>query len=135
MIAAEAVVFLFRYQLHSKKNKVDKIPQRKPLLCANQDVARCLSSCFHTDDYIDTTRPFCNSMITGSINTCKTRIINFLSTKGMLLHIQLTNLSEKRVKCNTVVLICTMHSDIYNDLKQVRQGHSGSFSRKCLMKL
>jgi hypothetical protein len=90
MIAAEAAVFLFRYHLHSKKNKVDKIPQRKPLVGVNQDVAKCLSSCFHTDDYLDTTRPLCNSMISGSINTWKTRIINFLSTncmyQGTILH-------------------------------------------------
>ncbi|OEL29892.1 hypothetical protein BAE44_0009088 [Dichanthelium oligosanthes] len=72
-----------RYQLHSKKNKVDKIPQRKPMINASQDVARCLSSCFHTEDYIDTMRPLCNSMISGTINTCKTRVINFVSTNRM----------------------------------------------------
>ncbi|KAL6883706.1 hypothetical protein ACP4OV_011120 [Aristida adscensionis] len=72
-----------RYQLHNKKNKVEKIPPRKPMVNANQDVAGYLSSCFHTEDYIDTTRPLCNSIINGTINTCKTRIINFVSTNRM----------------------------------------------------
>ncbi|WVZ58745.1 hypothetical protein U9M48_008985 [Paspalum notatum var. saurae] len=68
-----------RYQLHNKKKKVDTIPQRKPIT-KSQEVVRCLSSCFHTEDYIDTTRPLCNSMISGTINTCKSRVINFVST-------------------------------------------------------
>ncbi|XP_062201424.1 protein PHYTOCHROME-DEPENDENT LATE-FLOWERING-like isoform X2 [Phragmites australis] len=72
-----------RYQLHNKKNKVDKIPQKKSMVNASQDVARFLSSCFHTEDYIDTIRPLCNSMISGTINTCKTRIINFVGTNRM----------------------------------------------------
>lgn len=71
-----------RYQLFNKK-KFDKISQKKTIINRNQNVAGCLNSCFHSEDYIDTTRPLCNSMISGTINTCKGRVINFVSTKDM----------------------------------------------------
>lgn len=87
---------LFRYQLFNKKNKVDKISQKKTITNQNhQDVARCLNSCFHSEDYIDTTRPLCNSMISGTINTCKTRVINFVSTNRMYQGMLYRHFAEK----------------------------------------
>ena len=130
-IVTIAAVICFRYQLHSKKNKVDKIPQRKPMINASQDVARCLSNCFHTEDYIDTIRPLCNSMISGTINTCKTRIINFVSSnrmyQGMFYRYFAKKVSSEEK---------TRHLQlVWFTLSQVIQGHSRLFSRKCLMKL
>uniref|UniRef100_A0ACD5TJZ1 Uncharacterized protein n=1 Tax=Avena sativa TaxID=4498 RepID=A0ACD5TJZ1_AVESA len=68
-----------RHQLHNKKTKVDKLPARKPMINASREkVATLLSSCFHTEDYKDEIRPLCNSMLSGSINSSKTRILNFV---------------------------------------------------------
>jgi hypothetical protein len=80
MIAAETVgLFCFRHQLLNKKNKVEKLPPRKPMINASREkVATLLSSCFHTEDYKDETRPLCNSMLCGSINSSKTRVLNFV---------------------------------------------------------
>jgi hypothetical protein len=87
---------LFRYQLLNKKNKVDKISQKKTITNqSHPDVARCLNSCFHSEDYIDTTRPLCNSMISGTINTCKTRVINFVSTNRMYQGMLYRHFAEK----------------------------------------
>lgn len=81
MIAAEAVgIFCFRHQLHNKKNKVDKLSNnRKPMINASREkVVTLLSSCFHTEDYKDELRPLCNSMLSGTINSFRTRILNFV---------------------------------------------------------
>uniref|UniRef100_A0A0D9XJ96 Uncharacterized protein n=1 Tax=Leersia perrieri TaxID=77586 RepID=A0A0D9XJ96_9ORYZ len=68
-----------RYKVHSKKNKVDNLPQRKPMINASQDkVATILSNCFHPEDFRDEIKPLCNSMMGGSMNTLKTRKLDFL---------------------------------------------------------
>ncbi|KAF0892782.1 hypothetical protein E2562_017745 [Oryza meyeriana var. granulata] len=68
-----------RYKLHSKNNKVDNIPQRKPIINASQEkVATVLSNCFHAEDFRDEIKPLCNSMLGGTMNTFKTRVLNFV---------------------------------------------------------
>ncbi|VAH15715.1 unnamed protein product [Triticum turgidum subsp. durum] len=69
-----------RHQLHNKKNKVDKLSNnRKPMINASREkVVTLLSSCFHTEDYKDELRPLCNSMLSGTINSFRTRILNFV---------------------------------------------------------
>lgn len=89
-----SLCILFRYQLFNKK-KFDKISQKKTIINRNQNVAGCLNSCFHSEDYIDTTRPLCNSMISGTINTCKGRVINFVSTKDMYQGMLYRHFAEK----------------------------------------
>ncbi|KAL5227800.1 hypothetical protein ABZP36_016065 [Zizania latifolia] len=65
--------------IHSKKNKVVNLPQRKPMINASQEkVATGLSSCFHAEDFRDETKPLCNSIMGGTTNTLKTRILNFV---------------------------------------------------------
>jgi hypothetical protein len=76
-------VFL-RCKLHSKKNKVDNIPQRKPIINASQEkVATVLSNCFHAEDFRDEIKPLCNSMLGGTMNSFKTRILNFVVNNRM----------------------------------------------------
>ncbi|KAG8052455.1 hypothetical protein GUJ93_ZPchr0001g32872 [Zizania palustris] len=73
-----------RYKLHSKKNKLDNLPQRKPMINASEeDVATGLSNCFHAEDFRDETKPLCNSIMGGTTNTLKTRILNFVVNNRM----------------------------------------------------
>lgn len=45
---------------------------------SQEKVATLLSSCFHTEDYKDDLRPLSSSMLSGTINSSKTRILNFV---------------------------------------------------------
>ncbi|VAH03591.1 unnamed protein product [Triticum turgidum subsp. durum] len=71
-----------RHQLHNKKNKVDNLSNnRKSMINASREkVVTLLSNCFHTEDYKDELRPLCNSMLNGTINSFRTRILNFVVT-------------------------------------------------------
>jgi hypothetical protein len=107
MISAETVcIFCVRHQLLNKKNKVDKLAPRKPMINASREkVATLLSSCFHTEDYKDETRPLCNSMLSGSINSSKTRILNFVMANRAYQGLCSTKYSHTSVKVRNLSLV------------------------------
>ncbi|XP_043704157.1 protein PHYTOCHROME-DEPENDENT LATE-FLOWERING-like isoform X2 [Telopea speciosissima] len=72
-----------RHQLGCKKNKVDDHPiVRKPMTYSTQQLSFCLSN-VNNEDLKDAAcvRPLAKSLIGGSMNICKTRVLTFLQTE------------------------------------------------------
>ncbi|XP_058087049.1 protein PHYTOCHROME-DEPENDENT LATE-FLOWERING-like isoform X2 [Magnolia sinica] len=69
-----------RYRLNYKDCKVNESPERKPFLHDPQLLAFQLSQSEDTDGSRDTinTMPMSKSLIGGSINACKTRVLSFI---------------------------------------------------------
>ncbi|KAK4838154.1 hypothetical protein QYF36_011489 [Acer negundo] len=67
-----------RYKLSSKKNKVDDYPIRKPRAFSAQNLSVCLSNALNNEDFKNDLWPLSKSLVGGSMNNCKTRVINFL---------------------------------------------------------
>ena len=63
--------------MNVKKNKVDNFP-KKPDPFSSQQVVKCLTNSFSTDDFSDANRPMSQSLIGGSINKYKSRIMHFV---------------------------------------------------------
>lgn len=74
-----------RFQLNSKKNKVDECTM-KPGKYSSQEVSIHLSNALNNEDVIEENNPFplSNSLIGGSLNTCKSRTIDFMLTERLL---------------------------------------------------
>lgn len=68
----------FRHHLNIKKNKVDNFPASKPLAYEKRELVACLSDSFLAGDFTDPARPISSSLLGGSINTCKKRIMKFM---------------------------------------------------------
>ncbi|KDO64936.1 hypothetical protein CISIN_1g000899mg [Citrus sinensis] len=73
-----------RYQLNSNKKKVDDYPVRKPSAHSAQNLMHCLSNAFNNEDFKDEARPLSKSIVNGSMNNCKTRVLNFAHSEKML---------------------------------------------------
>nr|CAD1838048.1 unnamed protein product [Ananas comosus var. bracteatus] len=67
-----------RHHLNIKKNKVDNFPASKPLAYEKRELVACLSDSFLAGDFTDPARPISSSLLGGSINTCKRRIMKFM---------------------------------------------------------
>ncbi|XP_068335447.1 protein PHYTOCHROME-DEPENDENT LATE-FLOWERING-like [Pyrus communis] len=68
-----------RYQLNKKKNKVDDYHIRKPNTFPDQHLRACLSNGSNNEDFKDDSCERClsKSLVGGSMNICKIRILNF----------------------------------------------------------
>ncbi|KAL1214448.1 Protein PHYTOCHROME-DEPENDENT LATE-FLOWERING [Cardamine amara subsp. amara] len=65
-----------RYQLNCKKHKVDEY-SRRPRVYAKQSLMVCFSNLSNDEDFKDEDKALSKSILGGSMNTCKTRILNF----------------------------------------------------------
>ncbi|XP_072977572.1 protein PHYTOCHROME-DEPENDENT LATE-FLOWERING [Typha angustifolia] len=70
-----------RCQLNIRKKKVDNFPARKPMAYERQQLAYCLSDSCIAEDFTDPVRPISRSLLGGTINTYKNRIMNFVRTE------------------------------------------------------
>ncbi|KAK3022148.1 hypothetical protein RJ639_045287 [Escallonia herrerae] len=75
--------FSFRFQPNCKTNKVDEYQIRKPGTHSAQQLMLHLSSDPMTDNFKDETckMPLSKSLVGGSMNVCKTRVMNFMQTE------------------------------------------------------
>ncbi|XP_022842611.1 mediator of RNA polymerase II transcription subunit 15a [Olea europaea var. sylvestris] len=75
-----------RYQLNSKKNKVDQYPIRKPQTYSAQQLALHLSNDSNNENLKDEMckMPLSRSLVGGNMNVPKTRILNFVQTERIL---------------------------------------------------
>ncbi|XVF74276.1 hypothetical protein PTKIN_Ptkin13bG0097200 [Pterospermum kingtungense] len=71
-------IVTMRYQLNSKKNKVEEYHVRKPSTHSPQRLATCLASLCGNEDFKDDSNRLSKSLFGGSMNTYKTRILNFV---------------------------------------------------------
>lgn len=69
--------FCFRHKLNVKKNKVDNFA-KKPDPFSSQQVVQHLTSSFSPDDFTETNQLMSRSVIGGSINSYKSRIVQFV---------------------------------------------------------
>ncbi|KAK0587036.1 hypothetical protein LWI29_016407 [Acer saccharum] len=67
-----------RYKLSSKKNKVDDYPIRKPRAYSAHNLSVFLSNASNNEDFKNDAWPLSKSLVGGSMNICKARVINFL---------------------------------------------------------
>ncbi|XP_068663616.1 protein PHYTOCHROME-DEPENDENT LATE-FLOWERING-like [Aristolochia californica] len=72
-----------RYQLNCRKHKVDDYHVMKSSTYSTQQLSFCLSNSPNNEDFkeANTMYPMSKSLIGGSINACKSRIINFMHTE------------------------------------------------------
>ncbi|KAL6496917.1 hypothetical protein OROGR_028846 [Orobanche gracilis] len=73
-----------RCQLNHKKNKVDESPRRKPNAYSAQELMRHLSTDSNNEILKDETFKLSKSLIAGSMNVSKTRIMNFIQTERII---------------------------------------------------
>ncbi|KAL6972514.1 hypothetical protein U1Q18_006830 [Sarracenia purpurea var. burkii] len=75
-----------RYQINHKKNKVDEHPIRKPIVFSAQQLLLQLSSESNGENFRDETctMPLSKSLVGGSMNACKTRVLNFVQAERIL---------------------------------------------------
>ncbi|KAK6268285.1 hypothetical protein QUC31_012445 [Theobroma cacao] len=71
-------IVTMRYKLNRKKKKVDEYHIQKPSTHSPQQVSTCLNSVSINEDFKDSSTPLSKSLFGGSMNTYKTRILNFV---------------------------------------------------------
>ncbi|KAG8494651.1 hypothetical protein CXB51_012264 [Gossypium anomalum] len=71
-------IVTMRCQLNRKKNKVDEYHVRKSNTHSPQLVSAFLSNFSSNEDFKDESKPLSKSLFGGSVNTYKTRILNFV---------------------------------------------------------
>ncbi|PPR87979.1 hypothetical protein GOBAR_AA32715 [Gossypium barbadense] len=71
-------IVTMRCQLNRKKNKADEYHVRKPSTHSPQLVSAFLSNFSSNEDFKDESKPLSKSLFGGSVNTYKTRILNFV---------------------------------------------------------
>nr|KJB57011.1 hypothetical protein B456_009G145100 [Gossypium raimondii] len=71
-------IVTMRCQLNRKKNKVDEYHVRKPSTHSTELVSPFLSNFSSNEDFKDESKPLSKSLFGGSVNTYKTRILNFV---------------------------------------------------------
>lgn len=116
-----------RYQLNCKKNKIDA--NRKASKYSVQQLSTLLCSISNNEDFKDDVWPLSKSLVSGSMNNCKTRIINFLQQDRALqglfccFRYQSQNIllipSLKHVTCtgNVVSIVPRLHSRMVMSMK------------------
>ncbi|KAF5732101.1 hypothetical protein HS088_TW18G00790 [Tripterygium wilfordii] len=67
-----------RHQLKPKKIKIDDNSIRKPKIFSPQHLSTCLSNSSNNEDFKDDVNVLSNSLVGGSTNVCKMRIISFI---------------------------------------------------------
>ncbi|CAH8334593.1 unnamed protein product [Eruca vesicaria subsp. sativa] len=72
-----------KYQLNCKKHKVDEY-SRRPRSYVPQRLMACFSSLSNNEDFKDEEKALSKSILGGSMNTCKTRVINFLRMERVM---------------------------------------------------
>ncbi|KAM1717014.1 hypothetical protein ACFX11_024906 [Malus domestica] len=75
-----------RYHLNKRKNKVDDHPVKKPNAFPDQHLRACLSNGSNNEDFKDDSceRPLSKSLVGGSMNICKIRILNFVKEEHIV---------------------------------------------------
>ncbi|XP_052180638.1 protein PHYTOCHROME-DEPENDENT LATE-FLOWERING isoform X2 [Diospyros lotus] len=75
-----------RHKIHFRKSKVNEQPIRKPTTFPSQQLSILLSSDSNNDNLRDEscTMPLSKSLVGGSMNACKIRVLNFVQTERML---------------------------------------------------
>ncbi|KAG6428824.1 hypothetical protein SASPL_106861 [Salvia splendens] len=75
-----------RFQLNCKKGKVEEYPIRKPNAFSAQQLMSHFSSDSNNENLKDETcqMPLSKSLVGGSMNVCKTRILNFIQAERIL---------------------------------------------------
>lgn len=78
--------FAFRYQLNYKKGKDEEYPMSESSTYSTQPLVSHLSSDSNNENLKDKTcqMPLSNSLVGGSMDVCKTRILNFIQTERIL---------------------------------------------------
>ncbi|XWS12183.1 hypothetical protein CRYUN_Cryun37aG0068000 [Craigia yunnanensis] len=71
-------IVTMRYQLNSKKNKVEEYHVQKSSTHSPQLLSTCLASLSSNENFEDDLNPLSKSLFGGSMNTYKTRILNFV---------------------------------------------------------
>ncbi|KAB2078323.1 hypothetical protein ES319_A06G154600v1 [Gossypium barbadense] len=71
-------IVTMRHKLNIKNKKVDEYHARKPRTHSPQLVSSCLVSLSSNEDFKDDLNSLSKSLLGGSMNTCKTRILNFV---------------------------------------------------------
>lgn len=86
MIVMRFIVVYVRHPLNCKKEKGDECPVRKPNAYSAQEVSFCLSNASNPEDFKDETctMPLSKSLVGGSINICKLRVLNFVHAEDVL---------------------------------------------------
>ncbi|KAG2313193.1 hypothetical protein Bca52824_024750 [Brassica carinata] len=72
-----------RYQLNCKKHKVDEY-SRRPRSYVPQRLMACFSGLSNNEDFKDEEKALSKSILGGSMNTCKTRVVNFLRMERVM---------------------------------------------------
>ncbi|KAJ0096396.1 hypothetical protein Patl1_29055 [Pistacia atlantica] len=75
---------VMRYQLNSRKNKVDDCQMRKPNSYSAQNLLACLNSVSNNEDFKDELRPLSKSLLGGNMNISKYRVLNFVNPERIL---------------------------------------------------
>ncbi|XVF25251.1 hypothetical protein REPUB_Repub13aG0197200 [Reevesia pubescens] len=71
-------IVTMRYQLNGKRKKVDDYHIQKPSTHSPQLLSACLNSLSSNEDFKDESSPLSKSLLGGSMNTYRTRILNFV---------------------------------------------------------
>lgn len=93
-----------RHKLNCKKNKVDDYHIGKPNSYSAQHLAAHLANVTNNEDFKDEPcpKPLSKSLVGGSMNICKTRVINFFQRERVV-----QGLLNKRV-----MFVCSFHLSI-----------------------
>lgn len=83
LLVDPAFCSISRYQLNCKKHKVDEY-SRRPRSYAQQSLMLCLSKLSNNEDFKDEDKALSKSILGGSMNTCKTRVLNFVRVERVM---------------------------------------------------
>ena len=80
ILCSDLLWSFIRHQLNCKKNKAENNAIRKQSLYSPQLLAAGLSSLSNDEDLKDdaSTKPLSKSLVGGSMNVCKLRVLNFM---------------------------------------------------------
>ncbi|VFR00140.1 unnamed protein product [Cuscuta campestris] len=76
-------IIVARYQLNSKKNKVDDRPMQKPSVYPTQAIQKYFSNDSNNETIIDEVSKLSKTVIQGSANVCKRRVLACTQTERM----------------------------------------------------
>ena len=78
MIIILLIIGHSRYQLNFKKSgKVKMIPPQKLKPPTSHNIANYLSNAFTNEDYSDSMGPMSRSLLNGTVNTARMRVLTF----------------------------------------------------------
>lgn len=78
------IMLCFRHRLNRRKNKADECTNRKPNIYSDQLVLACLSNINNEVKDDSCTRPLSKSLVGGSTNVCKIRVLTFVQAERVV---------------------------------------------------